>query len=93
MGFTNCPDAFKLPDGRWVFAYLTHATQYASTRILSFLGSCDATFACVWPESGQGMYDHSADFIASQSFEDSSGRRVLFGWVGGPHGKVGTMRI
>ena len=30
-------------------------------------------------------YDASSDFIASQSFTDAQGRRVLFGWVGGPH--------
>ena len=86
MGFTNCPDAFRLPDGRWVFAYLTHATQYSPTRILSFVGSCDAAWSCEWPASGQGQYDFSSGFIASQSFTDARGRRVLFGWIGGPHG-------
>lgn len=56
MGFTNCPDAFQLDDGRWVFAYLTHATQYGPTRILSFIGDCDDQFRCRWPVSGQGIY-------------------------------------
>jgi sucrose-6-phosphate hydrolase SacC (GH32 family) len=87
MGFTNCPDAFRLDDGRWVFAYLTHATQYSPTRILSFVGSCDEAWSCEWPASGQGQYDFSSGFIASQSFTDSRGRRVLFGWISGPHGK------
>ena len=90
MGFTNCPDAFRLPDGRWVFAYLSHSTQYAGTRILSFVGTCDSTFSCDWPVGWQGQYDHSSDFIASQSFTDPRGRRVLFGWVGGPHGSKFT---
>merc|ERR1712176_1095015 len=87
MGFTNCPDAFRLPDGRWVFAYLTHADQYSPTRILSFTGTCDADFNCEWPVAGQGQYDYSQNFIASQSFTDPTGRRVLFGWVGGPSSK------
>jgi sucrose-6-phosphate hydrolase SacC (GH32 family) len=90
MGFTNCPDAYRLPDGRWVFAYLSHSKQYAGTRILSFIGSCDSAFNCTWPAAEQGQYDHSHDFIASQSFNDPSGRRVLFGWVGGPRGKQFT---
>ena len=34
--------------------------------------------------AGQGQYDLSPGFIASQSFTDPKGRRVLFGWVGGP---------
>lgn len=69
-----------------MFAYLSHSTQYAGTRILSFIGECDESFNCSWPVQGQGQYDHSADFIASQSFDDPRGRRVLIGWVGGPHG-------
>ena len=69
-----------------MFAYLSHSTQYAGTRILSFIGECDESFNCSWPVEGQGQYDHSADFIASQSFDDPRGRRVLIGWVGGPHG-------
>jgi sucrose-6-phosphate hydrolase SacC (GH32 family) len=73
-----------------VFAYLSHSTQYAGTRILSFLGECDESFNCSWPAEGQGQYDHSADFIASQSFDDPRGRRVLIGWVGGPHGSKFT---
>lgn len=36
MGFTNCPDAFPLQDGRWVFGYLTHATSFSPTRVLWF---------------------------------------------------------
>ena len=67
-GFTNCPDAFQLDDGRWVFAYLSHSTQYAGTRILSFVGTCDDKFNCSWPVAGQGQYDQSSNFIASQSF-------------------------
>ena len=86
MGFTNCPDAFRLPDGRWVFAYLSHATQYGGQRILSFVGTCDAEWSCEWPESGQGQYDYSHAFIASQSFTSPDGRRVLFGWISGPNG-------
>ena len=70
-----------------MFAYLSHSTQYAGTRILSFVGECDDSFNCSWPAEGQGQYDHSADFVASQSFDDPRGRRVLMGWVGGPHGK------
>lgn len=70
-----------------MFAYLSHSTQYAGTRILSFVGECDDSFNCSWPVEGQGQYDHSADFVASQSFDDPRGRRVLMGWVSGPHGK------
>ena len=86
MGFTNCPDAFRLPDGRWVFAYLSHATQYGGQRILSFVGSCNADWSCEWPQSGQGQYDYSHEFVASQSFTWVDGRRVLFGWVTAPNG-------
>lgn len=52
MGFTNCPDFFRLADGRFVFAYLSHSTQYGGTRILSFVGTCDEFFNCEWPDSG-----------------------------------------
>ena len=82
MGFTNCPDAFPLPDGRWAFAYLSHATSYAPTRILWFTGTCDPSFQCHWNPRG-GMVDASPSYIASQSFTDSLGRRVIWGWIGG----------
>ena len=75
MGFTNCPDFFRLADGRFVFAYLSHSTQYGGTRILSFIGTCDEGFNCEWPVAGQGQYDLSPGFIASQSFTDLKGRR------------------
>ena len=53
--------------------------QYGGTRILSFVGTCDDQFNCSWPVEGQGEYDHSSNFIASQSFTDPRGRRVVFG--------------
>ena len=82
------PDFWQLPDGRFVFAYLTHATQYTAS-VQSFIGSCDENFDCTWPEAGQGMYDLSRSFVASQSFTDPRGRRVLFGWINGTYGNVG----
>lgn len=80
MGFTNCPDFFQLPDGRWVFAYLTHATSYSPYRILWFIGHCDASWHCDWKD-GFGLVDASSSFIASQSFTDVKGRRVIMGWI------------
>ena len=73
-----------------MFAYLSHSLQYGGTRVLSFLGTCDHNFKCEWPPQGQGQYDHSPDFVASQSFDDPRGRRVLFGWVNGPRGSKFT---
>eukprot|EP00927_Polykrikos_kofoidii_P071918 TRINITY_DN68106_c0_g1_i1.p1 TRINITY_DN68106_c0_g1~~TRINITY_DN68106_c0_g1_i1.p1 ORF type:complete len:667 (+),score=42.52 TRINITY_DN68106_c0_g1_i1:54-2003(+) len=88
MGFTNCPDFFMLPDGRWAFSYLSHATSFEPTRILWFIGKCTSTWFCTWNE-GSGMVDASSAFIASQSFTDSRGRRVIMGWVGIPGYRTG----
>jgi hypothetical protein len=77
IGFTNWPDAFRLDDGRWVFAYLTHATQYAGARILSFVGACDEAFDCsarARPGRLRGLSVSHSKYVLYDAF-------VVFVWV------------
>lgn len=88
MGYMwECPDFFETtgkdvlifsPQGlkpeKYEFENLYNAGYY--------LGTTDWTTARFKPQSSFKELDRGFDFYAPQTFEDESGRRILWGWMG-----------
>ena len=86
----NCPDVWQNVSGdptTTILMWLQHPPWHKPWDTAWTIGKqASSTSAPVW--AGRGLVDHSAAFIAAQSFDDVKGRRVIFAWVQTPANKV-----
>lgn len=84
----ECPDLFPLQDTHVLVSCPKNWIEVEGRKVEIFdvtyhLG--DFNYQTGSFKHGDGvLMDHGFDFYAPQTFEDDSGRRVLFGWMGKP---------
>ncbi|GAB2323830.1 sucrose-6-phosphate hydrolase [Alkalibacterium sp. m-11] len=88
MGYMwECPDFFETDDKDVLIfspqGLKATAHEFESTHNSGYyLGSVDWSSETFIPESSFKELDRGFDFYAPQTFEDESGRRILWGWMG-----------
>lgn len=88
MGYMyECPDFFETPTkDMLIFSPQgLKATQHEFENVYQagyYLGQTDWEKASFIPETDFKELDRGFDFYAPQTFEDESGRRILFAWMG-----------
>lgn len=75
----ECPDLIEI-DGQELL--IVSRQKEDGCRGMVFLGRMDYEKAKFQTEGTGYLLDEGTDFYAPQSFEDGSGRRLLFGWLG-----------
>lgn len=88
MGYMyECPDFFETPEkDMMIFSPQgLKATKHEFENVYQagyYLGKTDWENAQFIPDTSFKELDRGFDFYAPQTFEDETGRRILFGWMG-----------
>ena len=83
----ECPDYFELDDSQVVLfspqGLLPTTYNYHNPHTVGYLtGAINWDEYAFEPETDFVELDHGFDFYAPQTFEDESGRRILWAWMG-----------
>lgn len=83
----ECPDYFELDDSQVVLfspqGLLPTTYSYHNPHTVGYLtGAINWDSYAFEPETDFVELDHGFDFYAPQTFEDESGRRILWAWMG-----------
>jgi len=77
----ECPNFFKLGD-RWVLFMSPYG------KVQYFIGDFNAE-TCRFQSHTRGLVDFGSDFYAPNTMQVPDGRRIVWGWVRGFHGRHG----